>query len=97
MHVSVSARILGPEGFGVLAIIIAVCGLSYRLLAAPGNDVITTYVTRSLSEGRQEEAAAMVRFALFVNQALSLVSYALIVMVTVMEPDFWGLENIMHG
>ena len=76
-RVSISARILGPQGFGVLAVIMAVCGLIYRLLAAPGSDVITTYVAGSLSGGRQDQAAAPVRFALFVNQGLSLVSYAL--------------------
>ena len=62
VQVALSARILGPEGFGVLAVIIAAAGLAYRLLSVPGNEVITTYVTRDLAEGRVGDAAGTLRF-----------------------------------
>ncbi len=78
VQVALSARILGPEGLGVLAIIIALTSLLYRFVSLPGNEVITTFVTRSVAEGRMEEATGTLRFTYIVSQALSLVSYTLL-------------------
>ncbi len=78
VQVAFSARILGPEGLGVLAIIIASTSLLYRFVSLPGNEVITTFVTRSVAEGRMEEATGTLRFTFVLSQALSLLSYALL-------------------
>ncbi len=78
VQVALSARILGPEGLGVLAVIIALTSLLYRIVSLPGNEVITTFVTRSVASGRMEEAAGTLRFTFVVSQALSLVSYTLL-------------------
>ncbi len=78
VQVALSARILGPEGLGVLAIIIALTSLLFRFVSLPGNEVITTFVTRSVAEGRMEEATGTLRFTFVVSQALSLVSYTLL-------------------
>ena len=56
-QLSLSARILGPDGLGALFTIIAVTSLLFGLLTLPGEEVIITHVTRSLAEGRREEAA----------------------------------------
>ena len=64
VQVSLSARMLGAEGFGVLAIMIAVNALCFGLLSMPGQDAITTYVSRGVVEGRHREAGAVLRFAL---------------------------------
>ena len=78
-QVSITARILGPEGFGALAVIVAVSTLIHGLLALPGGDTVTTFVTRSITEGRREEAGAILRLTMVVSQGLSLAAYAVVV------------------
>ena len=90
VQVAVSARILGPEGLGVVAVIIALTSLLYRLVSLPGNEVITTFVTRSIAEGRMEEATGTLRFTMLVSQGLSLVSYVLLAAVTLAVSGLLG-------
>lgn len=81
-QMSISARILGPEGYGALAVIMAVTLLIHGLLAIPGGEAVTAFVTRSVAEGRPEEASRVLRFALAVSLGLSLIAYALIAALT---------------
>ena len=90
VQVTLSARILGPEGLGVVAVIVALTSLLYRIVSLPGNEVITTFVTRSIAEGRMEEAAGTLRFTLMLSQALSLVSYALLAAVALAGSGLLG-------
>lgn len=76
-----SVRILGAEGFGVLTVIIAVARLIYGLASTAGGEVITTFVMRSVAEGRSE-AASIFRFALIASVGLSFVAYAVIAVLT---------------
>ena len=76
--VSLTARILGVEGLGVLAVIAAVAGLIYGFAAMPGGSVVTTFVTRAVAEGRPAEAASIFRFALAASLGLALIAYAVI-------------------
>ena len=80
-QLSLSARILGPEGLGALFTIIAVTSLLFGLLTLPGDEVIVTHVTRSLAEGRREQAARILRYALGAALGIRLVCYGVIVMV----------------
>ena len=57
-QMSLSARILGPEGFGILAVVVAAASLLFGLTTVPGEEVITTHVTRSIAAGRRDEAGA---------------------------------------
>ena len=82
VQIPITARILGPEGFGVLAVIIAGASLIYGLLAIPGGHAIMTFVTRAVAEGRPEEAGAVLRFTLVLSQGISLAAYAVIVVLT---------------
>ena len=75
---AVSARILGPEGFGELAVIIAAVRMAYRLLSMPGDEVITTFVARDLAAGRGISAAGTLRFAFALSQMLALAAYAVV-------------------
>ncbi len=93
VQVALSARILGPEGFGVLAVIIAATGLLFTLLALPGNEVITTYVSRYLAEGRMDEATGTLRFAFAVSQTLALVSYIVLVGATLAVSGLLGVAE----
>ena len=67
-QVTISARILGPDGYGVPAVIIAVTLLTYGLLAVPGGAAVTTFVTRGVTEGRPQEASRILRFTLAVSR-----------------------------
>ena len=93
VQVSLSARILGPEGYGVLAVIIASTTLIYGLLSIPGGDSVTTFATRGVAEGRPEEAARILRFALAVSLGLSLVAYALIAALTHAAGSLLGISS----
>ncbi len=91
-QVSLSARILGPEGFGVLAVIIAATSIIHGLIAMPGGDAVTAFVTRSVTEGRPEEAARILRFTLAVSLGLSLVAYTVIAALTLTASAMLGLD-----
>lgn len=103
VQVMLSARILGPEGLGVVAVIIAVVSLLNRLVSLPGNEVITTFVTRSVAEGRMEEATGILRFTFMLSQALSLVSYALLAVLALTvsgllgEAQGYGSALLVYG
>ena len=79
VQIALSARILGPDGLGVLGIIIAVSALMFGFITLPGHETITTFVTRSLSDGRRDEAAATLRLAILAPAGLAAVSYALLI------------------
>ena len=91
-QISLSARILGPEGFGVLAIIIAAASIVHGLIAMPGGEAVTTFVTRSVTAGRPEEAARILRFTLAVSLGLSLVAYAVIAALALAASATLGLD-----
>lgn len=76
--VYMTARILGVEGFGALALISSVCALAYGLAGAPAGPTVTTFVTRGLAAGRREEAARVFRFSLAFSLGAALAAYAVI-------------------
>ncbi len=88
-----SARILGPEGFGILAVIAAVTGLVQLVLSVPGGDTVTTFVTRSLVADRPAEAERTLRFALVVSQGLSLAAWIIIAVVARTAHDLLGIDD----
>ena len=93
VQLALTARILGPEGLGVLAVIIAVTSLLYGLLSVPGNQVITSYVTRSIIEGRMGEAAGTLRFVLLLSQVLSLVAYGTLAVIALTLSGLLGVAE----
>ncbi len=76
--VSLTARILGVEGLGILAVITAFTSLIYGFAAFPGDAVITAFVTRAVAEGRPEEGASVFRFSLVASLGLALLAYGVI-------------------
>ncbi len=96
-QVSISARILGPEGFGVLAVIISVTSLVHALASVPGGNAVTTFVTRSVAEGRPEEASRILRFTLAVSLGLSLVAYAIIAALIFTATGLLGIGESFVG
>ena len=88
---AIAARILGPEGFGILAIIIAATLLIYGLLSMEGGEAVTTFATRAVAQGRPDEASQVFRFTLALSLGLSLVAYALIALLTLTAGNLLGI------
>ena len=76
-----------------MAVIIAVTSLIYGLLSVPGNQVITSYVTRSIVEGRVGEATGTLRFVLLLSQSLSLFAYGTLVVITLTLSGLLGVAE----
>ena len=87
-------RILGLEGFGILALFIAVTSLSYGLMSMPGHEAITTYVTRSMVNEQWEEAARILRFIFMACLALALITYGLLVIFSHPASHLLGIDKI---
>ena len=94
---SLAARILGPEDFGVLVIIIAAATLIFGLATMPGEEVITTYVTRSIAAGRRAEAGQVLRLALGAALGLRLLAYGLIALLTLMAAGLLDWVDAAYG
>ena len=76
--VYMTARILGVEGFGALALITAFCALVHGLANVPSSPTVTTFATRGVAEGRREEAARVFRFSLAFSVCAALAACAAI-------------------
>ena len=72
-QIAIVARMLGVQGYGALAAISAFCALVHGLMAVPGDDMVTTFVTRAVSGGRGEDAARIVRFSVALSFGMSLI------------------------
>ena len=92
-QLALSARILGPEGFGVLAICMGAAGLFHAFMTMPGYDAITTHVTRSMIRGERSEAAAVVRFTFGAAQGLALLAYALLAAFALTAIELVGVNQ----
>ena len=92
-QVIISARILGPEGFGVLAIIIAVSSLIHRLWAGRSGETVTTFVTRAVEEKRPDEASRVLRFTIAMSLGLSLIAYLIIAVIILMASSLLGIDD----
>ena len=93
-QVFISVRILGPEGYGVLAVIIAVTSLIHGLLAVPGGDAVTTFGTRGTVQRRPEEASRILRFALAISLGTALIAYALIAALALAAGSLLGIAEL---
>ena len=93
LQLSLSARILGPEGYGVLAIIIAATSLVYGFMSMPGSQAIVTFVARSVAGEAVEEAARILRFTFVTALTLALISYVLLVVLATTASSWMGLAS----
>lgn len=75
---SLTARIIGVEGLGVLAAVAAVSAFIYGLTDIRNDVALITFVSQRLAEGRSEDATRIFRFALSTSLALALAGYAAI-------------------
>lgn len=75
---SLTARIIGVEGLGVLAAVAAVSAFIYGLTDIRNDVALITFVSQRLAEGRAEDATRIFRFALATSFGLALAGYAVI-------------------
>lgn len=94
IQVYLSVRILGMEGFGVLAIIMAVTGLVHGLIAISGDDIVTAMANRAVSEGKPDEASSILRFTVVFSIALSLIAYFIIIGLGTYANDFLRIDEV---
>ena len=92
-QLSLAARTLGPEGYGVLAIIIAATSLMYGFMSMPGSQAIVTFVARSVAGGFVDEAARILRFAILSALFLALISYCLLIFSAAAASSWMGLGS----
>ncbi len=91
--VSITARVLGPDGYGVLAVIMSATGLIHGIVSLPGGDAVIAFVSKSVAEGRGDQATAIVHFALAVSFGMSLIAYAVIFIALNVAREFTGLRE----
>ena len=90
---ALSARILGPEGFGVLAIFMSTATIFYAFLTVSGHEAITAFVTRSVTAGQYATAAATLRMAFATVQGLALLAYALLAAFALAASELVGIAK----
>ena len=81
------------EGFGVLAIIMAVTGLVHGLIAISGDDIVTSMANRAVTEGKPDEASRILRFTIVFSIALSLIAYIIVIGLGIYANDFLRIEE----
>ena len=91
--VSITARVLGPDGYGVLAVIMSATSLIHGIVSLPGGDAVIAFVSKSVAEGRSDQATAIVHFALAVSFGMSLIAYAVIFTTLNVAREFTGLRE----
>lgn len=92
-YVVVATRILGADGFGALAVIMATCALIHSVIAIPGSDTVTTFASRSLVEGRPDGAATLFRFVVAASTVLSFVAFGCIGVVAILAGDLVLIDD----
>ena len=97
MQVYLSVRILGMEGFGVLAIIMAVTGLVHGLIAISGDDIVTSLANRAVSENKPDEASSILRFTMVFSIVLSLIAYSIIIGLGIYANEFLRVDEANVG
>lgn len=82
-----ATRILGPSGFGALAVVMATATLVHGIVSIGGSDTVITFGTRSVSEGRPREAAGVVRFVALMSFGMSLLAYVVVSLIAALAAD----------
>ncbi len=73
-----TARLLGVEAYGVLAIVLTFVATLNQLTSFRMNEFLVKHLSDALASGRRERAAATVKVALLAEAAASLLSFALL-------------------
>lgn len=91
--VILTARILGPEGFGLLSISIGAAALVHGFMSAPGHETITAFVTEAMIAEREADAAAVLRMVFVTACALALCAYTLFAVLALTASELIGVAD----
>ncbi len=73
-----TARLLGVEGYGVLAIVVTFVATLNQLTSFRMNEFMVKHVADAQAAGRRDQAAAAVKVALLAEAAASLISFVVV-------------------
>ena len=90
---AMNTRLLGAEGYGYLTVIIAATTLVHGLAALPGGETVLTFATRSVAEGRRDEAGNVFRFTLTLSLGMALVAYGAIAALAIAARELIGIDE----
>ena len=82
-----ATRILGPSGFGALAVVMATATLVHGVVSIGGSDTVITFATRAIADGRPRDAAGVVRFVALMSFGMSLLAYVVVSLVAALAAD----------
>ena len=97
IRVAILARMLGPDSFGVLAILTAtikVCDGSFRLTSA---ETLMSFVNKRLTEKDVAGAAGLVRYCYLADLSSSFVACGVVQTVAWLLSDLFGISAEMRG
>ena len=92
LQVVIAVRILGPEGYGAFAVIVATSAIVHGLLATPGGHTIITYVSRSVANAQPDTAGNTIRLVFATSASLSLAAYAVICALPLVASGWLNLD-----
>lgn len=92
-YVFFATRILGPSGFGALAVVMATATLVHGIVSIGGSDTVMTFATRCIADGRPREAAGVVRFVFLMSFGMSLVAYVAVSLVAALAGELVTVEG----
>lgn len=89
----ISARILKPEEFGALAIIIGLCGLFHGLASIPSSDTITTFVPQNTESKKSPTTSAILFLSFCGSLGISIFISVLLVVCALAGKHLVNLEQ----
>lgn len=85
------ARMLGPEGLGVIALFGAVCGLFGKVLKLTSAETAMVYVSKALAEGDNSEASHIIRYCYSLDFLTSFVAFSAVGVTSLFLPRLLNL------
>lgn len=92
-YVFFATRILGPSGFGALAVVMATATLVHGIVSIGGSDTVITFATRSIADGRPRQAAGVVRFVALMSFGMSLLAYVVVSLIAAFATDLVMIDG----
>lgn len=93
VQAAAQARMLGPEGIGLLGLFVALGTLFSSLLSFTSAEAILTYMTRSLERGDPDEAWRILRYCYGSDVLTSVLAYLALVAIGVLLPNRLGISH----
>lgn len=87
------ARLIGPEGIGIIAILAATCSIVGCLVKLNNSNTATVFVTKALIEKNIEDARQILRYCYFVDLLTSVLAFCLVVIFSLVMPNLFNISS----